>query len=311
MATQETVGVTKEERERQIRRVLLIEGTANLTVLVGKAAAGFATGSMALLGDAIHSLADVANNVVALVVVRIASAPPDREHPYGHQKFETLAVFGLAILLSVLAIEIVVRAVEREEPAIAGPSWTLALMIAVLLVNTALTLWERRWAKRLDSQLLAADAGHTAADVLTTIAVIVGWQLAARGYPWFDTLFAVLVAGLVLYLAYGLFRRAVPVLVDSIAHEPEAIADVVRPVNGVRRVRRIRSRWAGTSPAVDVVITVAPDLPTVQAHDVADAVERVLLDEFSIEDVTVHIEPDHGGGGHGDTKRIKKAVPDP
>ena len=69
----------------KVRYVLLVEGTVNLMVLVAKASVGLSTGSFALLGDAIHSLADLANNVVALVVVRIASAPPDREHPYGHQ----------------------------------------------------------------------------------------------------------------------------------------------------------------------------------------------------------------------------------
>ena len=130
------------------------------------------------------------------------------------------------------------------------------------------------------------------ADVLTTIAVIVGWQLSARGYPWLDTVFALLVASLVLYLAYGLFRRAIPRLVDSISHEPEEIAAAVTPLDGVRKVHRVRSRWVGSKPAVDVVITVAPEMPTSEAHDIADAVEKALLETLSIEDVTVHIEPD-------------------
>lgn len=97
---------------------------------------------------------------------------------------------------------------------------------------------------------------------------------------------------LVMYLAYGLFRRAIPVLVDSISHEPEDIVKTLRDVDGVRKVRRVRSRWAGSKPAVDVVVAVAPDLPTSAAHEVADAIERELLEKFSMDDVTVHIEPD-------------------
>lgn len=276
----------------KIRNVLLVEGACNLVVLIAKATVGFMTGSLALLGDAIHSLADLANNVVALVVVRIASEPPDREHPYGHQKFETLAVFGLAMLLVVLAIEIVIRAIDRSDREVVQTGWGLAVMLGVLVVNTGLAVWERRWAQKLGSQILNADAQHTFADVMTTIVVITGWQLAARGYPWLDTVFALLVALLVMYLAYGLFRRAVPVLVDSISHEPEEIVEILRDVDGVRKVRRVRSRWVGSKPAVDVVIAVAPELPTSAAHEVADAIEQVLLEKFSMDDVTVHIEPD-------------------
>ncbi|GMR24042.1 MAG: cation diffusion facilitator family transporter [Acidobacteriota bacterium] len=276
----------------KIKYVLLVEGACNFAVLVAKASVGFSTGSFALLGDALHSLADLANNVVALIVVRIASEPPDREHPYGHQKFETLAVFGLAVLLAVLAFEIVVRALESHDREVLENDWGLAVMLGVLCVNTAVSYWERRWAKKLNSQILMADAQHTFADVLTTIAVIVGWQLSARGYPWLDTVFALLVACLVMYLAYGLLRRAIPRLVDSISHEPEEIAAAVEPLDGVRKVHRVRSRWIGSKPAVDVVITVAPDMPTSEAHNVADAVEEALLRTLSIEDVTVHIEPD-------------------
>ena len=276
----------------KVRYVLIVEGACNFAVLVAKATVGFTTGSFALLGDALHSLADLANNVVALIVVRIASAPPDREHPYGHQKFETLAVFGLAVLLAVLAFEIVVRALESHDREVLENDWGLAVMLGVLCVNAGLSYWERRWAKKLGSQILEADAQHTFADVLTTIAVIVGWQLSARGYAWLDTVFALLVACLVMYLAYGLFRRAIPRLVDSISHEPEEIAAAVEPLDGVRKVHRVRSRWVGSKPVVDVVITVAPDMPTSEAHDVADAVEDALLKTLSIEDVTVHIEPD-------------------
>lgn len=279
-------------KHRAVRRVLLIEGTCNLVVLTAKAVVGFATGSLSVLGDAIHSFADVANNVVALVVVRLASAPPDREHPYGHQKFETLAVFGLATLLAVLAVEIVIRALEPDQHSVVESGWALGVMLGVLLVNVGLTLWERHWARKLDSQILDADSQHTFADVLTSVVVIAGWQLAARGFPWLDRLFALLVASLVMYLAYGLFQRAIPVLVDQMAEKPEEMMSHLRSLDGVRSVRRIRSRSIGSSSAVDVVITVAPTLPTTDAHDVADAVEQALLERFAVSDVTVHVEPD-------------------
>jgi cation diffusion facilitator family transporter len=275
-----------------LSRVIVATGLANLAVLIAKVVVGLSTGSLSLLSDALHSLADLANNVVAFFVVRLASAPPDREHPYGHQKFETLAVFGLAVLLAVLAVEIAVRAAEPGHRDIVQHGWGLAVMVGVLVVNVAVTTWERRWAHRLNSEILRADSQHTLSDVLVTLGVIAGWQFAARGHPWLDRVFAVLVAFVVMVLSYGLFRRAIPVLVDRISHEPETIASALGGVEGVRDVRRIRSRWVGAKSSVDVVVSVDPELPTSEAHRVADAIERTLLEKFDVEDATVHIEPD-------------------
>jgi cation diffusion facilitator family transporter len=280
------------ERDRLVRRVIFLEGAANIAVLLAKAVVGLQTGSLAVLGDAIHSLTDMANNVVALVIIHFASAPPDREHPYGHRKFETMAVFGLATMLTVLAFEIAIRALESGERTIAQHGWALLIMLVVLGINLSVSLWQGRLARRLDSDLLRADARHTLSDVLVTVMVIVGWQGAALGYLWLDTAFALVVAVVVLYLAYDLFRRVIPVLVDRIAAEPEVVAEVVHAVPGVHTVRRIRSRWIGSMPAVDVVVTVDAGLSTIAAHAIADAIETTLQKKLSIEDVTVHIEPD-------------------
>jgi cation diffusion facilitator family transporter len=281
-----------EERDRLVRRVILLEGSANLAVLGVKLVVGFTTGSLAVLGDAIHSLTDVANNGVAWVVMRLSAQPADREHPYGHRKFEVLAVFVLATLLSVLAVELGLGAFRREEQSISHAGWALALMLGVLLVNVALAWWENGWARRLGSDLLRADARHTFADSLTTVVVIAGWQVAARGYPGVDRLCALVVAAFVLYLAWGLFQRAVPVLVDRAAVDPEDLADAVLSVPGVRGVASVRSRSTGAGGAIDMIVRVDPTMGVARAHVIADAVEARVREIFSIDDVSVHIEPD-------------------
>ena len=279
------------DRDRQIERVLVSEGLANLAVMVAKATVGFQTGSVAVIGDAIHSLADFANNLVAFVAARIASAPPDSEHPYGHRKFETLAVFGIATLLSVLAIEIILGALDRDPREISQEPWGLALMLSVLAVNVLIAIWENRWARRLDSDILRADARHTVSDVLTTVAVIAGWQLAARGYRWLDALASVIVATMILYLAYGLFQKAIPILVERSIANPEALSSVASAVDGVQETRRVRSRQGGSGPTIDLVVSVDPNLSTADSHAIADEIERVISEKFSVNDVTVHIEP--------------------
>ena len=285
--------VTSEraKRDRQVERVLVREALANVAVMLAKAVVGFHTGSIAVLGDAVHSLADFANNIVAFIAVRIASEPPDQDHPYGHKKFETLAVFGIATLLSVLAIEIILGALDRDPRVITQQRWGLVLMLGVLVVNVAVATWENRWARRLDSDILRADAKHTLSDVLTTVAVIAGWQLAAYGYRWLDALTSIIVAAMIFYLAYGLFQKAIPVLVERSIASPEALSSVASAVSGVQETRRIRSREGGSGPAIELVVSVDRNLSTADSHAIADEIERAISEKFSANDVTVHIEP--------------------
>ncbi len=274
--------------------MIVIEGFANVAILLLKLIVGFTTGSIGILGDAVHSVTDVANNVIAWIVIRISSRPADERHPYGHRKFETIAVFGLAMLLTVLAFELGVRAIQREEADIVHTGWALWLMVGVLAVNATLATWQASWARRLASDILRADSRHTLADVLTTLVVIAGWQAAARGYLWVDTLAALGVSGVILMLAYGLFQRAIPILVDETAFDPDAIMDVALSVPGVLGVRHVRSRGGETNATVDLVALVAAELSTAESHDVATQLELAIGSRFPVEGVTIHVEPVSG-----------------
>ncbi len=280
------------QRDKRVRNVILIEGSANLLVLVLKTVVGLSTGSMAILADAIHSLTDLTNNVIAWFVMHFSSLPADREHPYGHRKFETLAVFVLASILVVLAFELALNAIRKEETEVATSGFELAIMLGVLVVNVLITIWQHKWAKRLDSDILHADASHTFADVLITSVVIAGWQLSAMGYVWVDRLCAIGVALLVCYLAYNLFRRSVPVLIDQYAIDPGELSGIIKNVPGVKDVYRIRSRWIGKTCAIDMVIAVDPTLSTQESHNIANQIESLIEAQFDTSDITIHVEPD-------------------
>ena len=279
-------------RDQQVRRIILIEGSANLLVLIGKTFVGLSTGSMSILADAIHSLTDLTNNVVAWFVMHFSSLPADREHPYGHRKFETLAVFILASILVVLAFELALNAITREETEVASSGIELVIMLSVLVINILVTNWQHRWANRLDSDILRADATHTFADVLITSVVIGGWQLSVMGYVWVDRLCALGVSFLVFYLAYNLFRRAVPVLLDEYAIDPEELSNIINNVHGVRSTSRIRSRWIGKTRAIDLVISVDPTLSIEESHPIADEIESLIEERFDTSDISIHVEPE-------------------
>lgn len=279
-------------RDRQVQGVIVVEGTVNALIMGLKAAVGVTTGSMAILGDAVHSLTDLANNVVAWVVIRWSARPADEEHPYGHRKFESVAVFLLAMLLTLTAFELATRALSREAPVVAHADWAVAGMLAVLATNVGLASWQAMWARRLESDLLHADARHTFADVLTTIVAIAGWQAAARGWVWVDTLSALAVSGLILVLAYGLFRRSLPILVDQAPLDPEWLRRTAARIPGVTAVRRVRSRPVGRQAAVELDVVVPADLSTAASHEIASQVEQHLRARFPVQEVMVHIEPD-------------------
>ena len=124
-----------------------------------------------------------------------------------------------------------------------------------------------------------------------TTSVIIGWQLSALGWVWIDRLCALVVAGLIFYLAFSLFRRTLPVLIDERAIDPQALRQAVIETGDVRAVRRARSRWVGSARAVDLVIEVDAELSTADAHEIADRLETMLAERFDVHDVSIHIEP--------------------
>jgi cation diffusion facilitator family transporter len=278
-----------------VSRVLWVTGALNLLVLLAKLWVGLATGALSVFADALHSGGDLANNVIGLLIVRLSHQPPDRDHPYGHRKFESLAVFGLAMLLTALAFELFSSALGgRAGPPPESSPVAIGTMLAVLCVNVAVTWWEHREGKRLQSSLLQADARHTLSDVLVTVAVIAGWQLAAFGLAWADRVAAAGVALAVCVIAYGLFRDAVPILVDAAALEADDVRAAALGVDGVRSVPEVRSRWIGSSAAVELTIRVAAELSTEDAHRIADAVESALGAALGVRDITIHVEPERG-----------------
>lgn len=284
--------IDSTKKDTQVRRVILIEGSANLLVLIAKTIVGLSTGSMGILADAIHSLTDLTNNIIAWVVIHFSSLPADREHPYGHRKLETLAVFILASILVVLAFELALNAINKDYTEVVSSGLELLIMLCVLLINIVVTSWQHMWAKRLDSDILRADATHTFADVLITSAVIAGWQLSAIGYAWADRLCALSVALFIFYLAYSLFRRAIPVLIDEYAIDPVELSNIIKTVSGVKKVYKIRSRWVGKTRAVDLVISVDSTLSTEESHTIADTIESLIENHFGATDISIHVEPE-------------------
>ena len=279
-----------------VRRVLTGILFANIAVVIAKAAVGILSGSLAILGDALHSSVDALYNVLGLIVVRVAARAPDEDHPYGHRKFETLGALAIVIFLSVTCFELgrsaVVKLVAGGH-AIELSDLGLGILLGTLGMNVLVTWYENRRGHELRSELLIADAAHTRTDVFITIGVLLGSLFARQGYLWVDPIVAVVVAILCVRVAYQIFLRTVPTLVDERAIPERTIRQTAEAVEGVKSVYHIRSRGAnaGSVRFAEVTIAVDPNANVAAAHAIADAVEERLKLDLELEEVTVHVEP--------------------
>lgn len=289
------------DHRAKIRQVLWITLLLNLFVMSLKAVVGFATGSLSLQADALHSVTDSINNVLGLVTNRFSSPIPDREHPYGHQKFEAIGALGIAAFLGIACFEILKGSIERIFTGTTPVQISIAelwLLLIVLGVNIFVAFYERNVGKRIGSPILIADAKHTMSDIWVTILVLVGLigisQAKTFNLPqlqWLDVILAFPVAILVFYSGWTVLKDNLPWLVDEIAIAPEAIHRIVMEVPGVLNCHDIASRGLlGRQVFIEMHLIVdASDVET--AHQITEKVETRLEERFNPVRVLIHVEP--------------------
>lgn len=284
-----------------VRQVLIITLVLNLGVMAIKAVVGWQTGSFSLIADALHSVTDSANNVLGLIASRFSSPEPDRDHPYGHQKFEAVGALGIAAFLGIACFEILQGAIEQiiggghKVEIAASELW---LLLIVLGINIFVAFYERRVGQEVGSPILLADAKHTMSDVWVTIAVLLGligvWQGRILNLPqleWLDLILAFPVALLVFWSGWSVLRENLPWLVDEMAIAPEAIQAIALAVPGVVNCHDIASRGLlGRQVFVEMHLIVdAADVET--SHQITEEVEARLAARFSPIRVLIHVEP--------------------
>lgn len=282
------------KRTSEIRKVLILVLALNVMVAGAKIWWGVLTESVSMTADGFQSTLDAAANIIALVGIAVAARPPDEEHHYGHQRYETLVSLVIAALMTFGAVEIVLQAVSRLQ---AGASPDVAIgsfvvMAATMSVNLSVSLWERRKAINLSSDLLAADAKHTLSDVVVSLGVIAGLIGVRMGFHQADALISMAIAVVIVWAAWTIVRDASLVLTDAMTHDPREIMTAVLSTAQVETAHKLRARSAGGHLLVDIDITVDPQMTVMDAHEVASAVERnIKRVAGSDTQALVHVEP--------------------
>ncbi len=279
--------------------ITAVGGVINAGLFALKFGLGLLTGSMALVADGIHSLSDLATDLVVIGGIRLANRPADRSHAYGHGKFETLAGLVVALALLVAGGWLIWESAVGLRHGDGHPPGALIMAVAGLsiLVKEGLYRATCRTARRVHSTALQANAWHHRTDALSSVAVLLGGAATSLGYPGGDKVAAVVVGAMVIMAAVRILGRAFHELVEGALPQEEqrAIAQAIEHVEGVQSWHRLRTRRLGRQALVDVHIQVDPSMPVQEAHDIATQVERTVKQALGGRaSVVVHVEPAEG-----------------
>ncbi len=278
-----------------VRRVLIVVLTVNAVVALIKVGVGARTGALTVLGAALESGLDMLSNLFGMMLVTVAGQAPDDDHPYGHDKFETLGALGIVGFLSISCFELLregVAALIGTRPPLSISLLDGVLIAATLSANAFVVWFERRRGQQLSSAFLLADAAHTGSDILVTLMALTSLALSRIGWSSLDPMLAIGVALIIAWSGVRILRESIPILVDQRAIDAADVRRVVISVPGVRDVRKVRSRSTASGHLfAEVTIAVAGRTPVIDAHRLADAVEETMERAFGTSEVTVHIEP--------------------
>jgi len=278
-----------------VRHVLIVVLLLNAVVAGVKVVVGIHTGALTVLGAALESTLDMLNNVIGVALIGVAGRAPDEDHPYGHDKFETLGALAIVGFLSISCFELLREGItalaEHRTPSSIEVS-DVGVIAATLVVNAFVVWYERDRGRAIGSAFLLADASHTAGDVFVTLLALASLALARLGLTWLDAPLGIAVALVIAWSGVGILRRSIPILVDQRAIETDAMRGVVMTVPGIRDVRKVRSRSTASGQLfAEVTVVVAGRTTVDDAHRLADAVEEAIQQAFGTSEVTVHVEP--------------------
>lgn len=290
-------------REKEIYKVTLVGSAGNVALLTFKFIAGVMGHSSAMIADTIHSLSDFITDVIVLAFVHVSAKPQDKDHDYGHGKYETFATFIIGLALIAAATGIIVSGVTKlidwaGGKQLAAPGWlALAAAIISIIVKEVLYRYTAIRGKHLDSQALVANAWHHRSDALSSIGTMVGIGGAILlGNRWtvLDPLASVVVGGMLVRVSVNLLRGSVGELTESSLSSDieKEIEDIICSFPDVSEPHNLRTRRIGNRFAIEAHVRMDGQVPLTTAHDRATAIEQSLRKRFGNQThVTIHMEP--------------------
>ena len=290
-------------RDQKIYRVTITGSIVNIVLLVMKFVAGILGNSTAMVADAVHSLSDFLTDIVVIVLVKLSSKPADKDHDYGHGKYETIATSIIGMALIIVSLMLVWNGIDKIIFFIKGGDIESPCIIAFIaaIVSILLKEWVFRVTKKValevDSQALEANAWHHRSDALSSIGTAIGIGgavLLGNSFAVLDPIAAVIVSVFIFIAAYRLLRQASgELLEESLPKETEdKIEEIVYRDSLVSDIHNLHTRRIGSIIAIEMHLRLPGDISLEESHRHATDIERALRDEFGKgTHIMLHIEP--------------------
>ncbi|PWW29031.1 cation diffusion facilitator family transporter [Cytobacillus oceanisediminis] len=275
-------------------RAAIISIAAYICLSVLKLVIGYLSNSAALKADGLNNTTDIIASIAVLIGLRISQRPPDKNHGYGHWKSETIASMAASFIMAAVGLQVLMNAISsmfegvQESPDIMAAYTGLFSGLAMYFVYR----YNKKLAVKINSKAVMAAAKDNISDAWVSIGTAIGIFGSQLNMPWLDPLTAIIVGLLICKTAWDIFRQASLELSDGFdENKIEHYQDVIVRVEGVKGIKDIKGRSYGNNEVIDVVILVNSTLDIKEAHDIATHVERVMMNDYGVYDVHVHVEP--------------------
>jgi cation diffusion facilitator family transporter len=256
---------------------------------------GFSTGSLGILSEAAHSALDLVAAVVTLIAVKLADKPPDKEHNFGHGKIENFSALIETLLLLLTCVWIIYEAINRllfKTVTIEITPWSYLVVIIAIIIDLTRSKALAKVAKKYNSQALEADALHFKTDIWSSGVVLIGLMFAQFNYHAADSIAALFVAIIVVYISIQLGKRTIDALLDKV---PEGLKDKIKfkilTIPEVEQLNELRIRQSGSRVFVDLSIALRRTLPFEKVHDLLNRIEKEIQKIYPDIDIVIHPEP--------------------
>ena len=292
-------GMQDKERLHVIGRVTIIGAVVDLVLAACKISGGLFANSHALVADGLHSLSDLATDVLVLAAAKAAHVQADQDHPYGHARIETVATVGLGLVLILVALGIVADSGQRILGGAEPPppfAWAIWIAAASVVAKEALYHYTMHHARTLSSPLLEANAWHSRSDAVSSLVVIAGVGGSLAGWIYLDIVAALVVGAMIAHIGFRLGKQGLAELIDT-GLDVERLAQVretIMGVDGVQDLHELRTRSMAGRALIDVhLILTDPRISVSEGHQISETVRARLIRRLEdVEDVMVHIDPE-------------------
>lgn len=280
---------------KKIRKVLWIILLANLLVALLKIVIGRLIKSSSITADGFHSLSDGSSNIVGIIGIGLASKPIDKDHPYGHKKFEVLSGLFIAAMLVFMGVKIIINGIVgfTAPKALSITPESLITILITLFINILVSKYEYSIGKKLNSYILISDSLHTKSDIFVSLGVLttlIGIKLGLP--PIVDSIASLVVAGFILNAAYEIFVSTSGILVDKAILDDEFIKNAISDFSEIKDIHNIRSRGSENNIYIDMHIMIDPKYSVEDSHVLLHRIENKLREKTNnTTEVIIHVEP--------------------